>query len=35
VLAVNTMADQSFISSPVIVDGTLYLRGQNTLFAIR
>ncbi|MFN7936440.1 MAG: PQQ-binding-like beta-propeller repeat protein [Bryobacteraceae bacterium] len=35
VLATNTMADQMFIASPIIVDGSLYLRGQNTLFCIR
>lgn len=35
VAATNTMADQSFIASPVVVDGTLYLRGQNMLYAIR
>ncbi len=35
VLATNTMADQTFIASPVVVDGSLYLRGQNTLFCIR
>ncbi len=35
VLATNTLKDQTFIASPAIVDGELYLRGQNTLFAIR
>jgi outer membrane protein assembly factor BamB len=35
VLAVNTLADQSFIASPAVVDGSIYLRGQNTLFCIR
>jgi outer membrane protein assembly factor BamB len=35
VLATNTLTDQTFIASPAIVDGELYLRGQNTLFAIR
>jgi outer membrane protein assembly factor BamB len=35
ILATNTMSDQSFIASPVIVDGSVYLRGQNTLFRIR
>jgi outer membrane protein assembly factor BamB len=35
VLATNTLAEQTFISSPAIVDGEIYLRGQNTLFAIR
>ncbi|MBI4905237.1 MAG: PQQ-binding-like beta-propeller repeat protein [Acidobacteria bacterium] len=35
VIATNTMQDQMFISSPVIVDGAIYLRGQNTLYCIR
>jgi outer membrane protein assembly factor BamB len=35
VLATNTLRDQTFIASPAIADQTLYLRGQNTLFAIR
>jgi outer membrane protein assembly factor BamB len=35
VLATNTLTDQTFIATPAIVDGTIYLRGQNTLFAIR
>jgi hypothetical protein len=35
VLATNTLDGQSFISSPAIVDGAIYLRGQNTLFCIR
>jgi outer membrane protein assembly factor BamB len=35
VLATNTLEGQMFISSPVIVDNSLYLRGQNTLFCIR
>jgi outer membrane protein assembly factor BamB len=34
VLATNTLRDQTFISTPAIVDGEIYLRGQNTLFAI-
>lgn len=34
VLATNTFADQSFIASPVIVDGTIYLRSRTHLFAI-
>lgn len=33
-VAVNTLTDQMFIATPAIVGGTLYLRGQNTLFAI-
>ena len=35
VLATNTLADEMFVSTPAIVDGEIYLRGQNTLFAIR
>lgn len=35
VLATNTLHDQSFIATPAVADGTIYLRGQNTLFAIR
>ena len=35
VLATNTLHDQTFIATPAIVDGKIYLRGQNTLFAIR
>lgn len=35
VLAVNTMKDQMFIASPVVADGSLYLRGQDTLYCIR
>jgi outer membrane protein assembly factor BamB len=34
VLATNTFDDQSFIASPVIVDGTIYLRSRTHLFAI-
>jgi outer membrane protein assembly factor BamB len=32
VIATNTLADQSFISSPVIVDGNIYLRSQTHLY---
>ncbi|MBI3209535.1 MAG: PQQ-binding-like beta-propeller repeat protein [Candidatus Solibacter usitatus] len=35
ILATNTLTDQMFVSSPVVVDGSIYLRGQNTLFCIR
>jgi outer membrane protein assembly factor BamB len=35
VLATNTLKDQTFIGSPAIFDGGVYLRGQNTLFCIR
>lgn len=34
VLATNTLENQSFIASPVIVDGTIYLRSRTHLFAI-
>lgn len=34
VLATNTLADQVFISSPIIVDSELFLRSQNQLFCI-
>ncbi len=35
VLATNTLKDQTFIGTPAILDGEIYLRGQNTLFCIR
>jgi outer membrane protein assembly factor BamB len=35
VLATNTLENQSFIGTPAIVDGEIYLRGQNTLYCIR
>ncbi len=34
VLATNTLADQSFIASPVILDGAIYLRSRTHLFRI-
>lgn len=34
VLATNTLADQMFVASPVIVDHELYLRSQNQMFCI-
>ena len=34
VLETNTLADQSFIASPVIVDGSIYLRSRTHLFRI-
>lgn len=34
VLATNTLVDQMFIASPVVVGGELFLRGQNQLFCI-
>jgi len=35
VLATNTLENQMFIGTPAIIDGEIYLRGQNTLFCIR
>jgi outer membrane protein assembly factor BamB len=35
VLATNMMPDQSFISSPAVAEGSLYLRSQDTLYCIR
>jgi outer membrane protein assembly factor BamB len=34
VIATNALTDQVFISTPVIAEGELFLRGQNTLFCI-
>jgi outer membrane protein assembly factor BamB len=34
VLATNTLTDQSFIASPVILDGAIYLRSRTHLFRI-
>ena len=34
-LATNTLSGQMFIATPAIMDGDIYLRGQNTLFCIR
>ena len=34
VLATNSLADQSFIASPVVADGTMYLRSRTHLFRI-
>ena len=34
VLATNTLSDQSFIASPIVVDGDIYLRSQTHLFRI-
>jgi outer membrane protein assembly factor BamB len=34
VLATNTLSDQFFIATPAVVDGEIFLRGQNTLFCI-
>jgi outer membrane protein assembly factor BamB len=35
VLATNTLESQTFIGTPAIVDGEIYLRGQNTLYCIQ
>ncbi len=35
VLATNTFDNHSFIASPVILGGTIYLRSRTHLFAIR
>jgi outer membrane protein assembly factor BamB len=35
VLATNTLENASFIATPAIVDGSIYLRSQDTLYAIR
>jgi outer membrane protein assembly factor BamB len=35
VLATNNLADQSFIASPAVAGGSLYLRSQEALFCIR
>jgi outer membrane protein assembly factor BamB len=35
VLATNTLEGQTFIGTPAILDGSIYLRGQNTLFCVR
>jgi outer membrane protein assembly factor BamB len=35
VLATNTLGDDMFIATPAIAGGSLYLRGQNTLYCIR
>ena len=34
-LATNTLKDQMFIGTPAIVENSIYLRGQNTLFCVR
>ncbi|MBI3696740.1 MAG: PQQ-like beta-propeller repeat protein [Acidobacteria bacterium] len=35
VLATNRLEGQMFIGTPAILDGEIYLRGQNTLFCVR
>jgi hypothetical protein len=34
VAATNSLDGQMFVATPAILDGEIYLRGQNTLFAI-
>jgi len=34
VLATNTLTDQMFVATPAIMDGEIFLRGQNRLFCI-
>ena len=34
VLATNTLADASFIATPAIVDGEIFLRSQSSLYCI-
>ena len=34
ILATNTLDGQFFVATPAVIDGKIYLRGQNTLFAI-
>jgi outer membrane protein assembly factor BamB len=35
VLAINTMADQTFIATPAVAGGEIFLRSQNRLTCIR
>lgn len=35
VIATNKMADEFFIATPAVADGVLYLRGKNTLYAVK
>jgi outer membrane protein assembly factor BamB len=35
VLATNTLTDEMFVASPAVAGGSLYLRGQGTLYCIR
>ena len=35
IAATNSLDGQSFVATPAIMDGEIYLRGQNTLFAIQ
>jgi outer membrane protein assembly factor BamB len=35
VLATNTLTDQTFIATPAVVGGSIYLRSQDALYCIR
>ncbi len=35
VLATNTLSDEMFISSPIVAEGDLYLRGRSTMYCVR
>ena len=35
VLATNTLTDQSFISTPAVAGGSMYLRSRDALYCIR
>jgi outer membrane protein assembly factor BamB len=35
ILATNSHADEMFIASPAVVDGSMYMRGRNTLYCVR
>jgi hypothetical protein len=35
VLATNTMADQTFIATPAIADGEIYLRSRTRLYCVK
>lgn len=35
VMATNVLKDETFVATPAIIDGSIYLRGKNTLYAIR
>jgi hypothetical protein len=35
VLATNTLPDQTFIATPAIAGGSLYLRSQEALYCVR
>jgi outer membrane protein assembly factor BamB len=35
VLATNTLEGQFFVATPAVIDGEIYLRGQNMLFCVR